>query len=168
LAVFDATIRTLRPDGTTRAIPFADFHLLPGQTPERETALELGELITQVDLAAIPLGWRSHYLKVRDRSSYEFALASAAVLLDIAGDTIRMARVALGGVATKPWCSPEAERVMLGQPANAETFRAAAEAALTGAVPRAHNAFKIELAKRTLARAFGELAARQANEAPQA
>ena len=162
LAILDATVRTLRPDGSTRAIPFADFYLLPGQTPERETALEHGELITHVDLPDLPAARRSHYLKVRDRGSYEFALASAAVLLDVRDDVIQMARIALGGVATKPWRSPEAERTLHGRTANAETFRAAAEAAIAGATPRQHNAFKIELAKRTLVHALVELVTRTA------
>ena len=160
LAIFEATVRTLRPDGSTRTIPFPDFYLLPGQTPERESTLEHGELITHVDLPALPAAQRSHYLKVRDRASYEFALASAAVLLDVQGGVIQMARVALGGVATKPWRSPESERTLVGRPANAETFRAAAEVALAGATPQQYNGFKIELAKRTLVRALVELAAR--------
>jgi len=166
LAILDATVRTMRPDGSTRAIPFNEFYLLPGQTPERETALERGELITRVDLPALPAARRSHYLKVRDRASYEFALASAAVLLDVRDGVIQMARVALGGVATKPWRSPEAERTLVGQRPSAGVFRAAAEAALAGATPRQYNAFKIELAKRTLVRALGELVARPAPGTP--
>jgi xanthine dehydrogenase YagS FAD-binding subunit len=155
LVILNAVIHTLKADGATRAIPFADFHLIPGDTPELEVILEHAELITHITLPQQPLARRSHYLKVRDRASYEFALTSAAVALDLDGPTIREARVGLGGVATKPWRSHEAERVLTGQPASEGTFRAAAEAALAGAIGRRHNQFKIELAKRTLVRALG-------------
>ena len=154
MTVLDADIRTLRPDGTTRSIPFRDFHRVPGDTPDIEVALEHGELITHVVLPDLPAARRSHYLKVRDRASYEFSLASAAVVLDLDGDTIRSARLGLGGVATKPWRAIEAERMLTGRKASEETFRDAAEIALTGAVAREHNRFKIELAKRTIVRAF--------------
>jgi xanthine dehydrogenase YagS FAD-binding subunit len=162
LAILDALVRTQRPNGSTRAIPFNEFHLLPGDTPERETVLEHGELITHVDLPDLPLARRSHYLKVRDRASYEFALTSAAVALDLDGGRIRTARVALGGVATKPWRCPEAEQVLEEQPATIDRFRAAAEAALAGAKAQRFNGFKIELAKRTLVRALSTVAARAA------
>ena len=162
LAILDAVVRTQRPDGSARAIRFNEFHLLPGATPERETVLEHGELITHVDLPDLPLARRSHYLKVRDRASYEFALASAAVAVDLDRGTIRAARVALGGVATKPWRCPEAEQVLAGRPPTIDSFQAAAEAALAGAVPRRHNAFKVELAKHTLVRALTTVAARAA------
>jgi xanthine dehydrogenase YagS FAD-binding subunit len=154
MTVLDADIRTLRPDGTTRSIPFCDFHRAPGDTPHIEVALEHGELITHVVLPDLPAARRSHYLKVRDRASYEFSLSSAAVVLDLDGDTIRSARLGLGGVATKPWRAIEAERMLTGRKASEETFRDAAEIALTGAVAREHNRFKIELAKRTIVRAF--------------
>jgi xanthine dehydrogenase YagS FAD-binding subunit len=162
LAILDALVRTQRPNGSTRAIPFNEFHLLPGDTPERETVLEHGELITHVDLPDLPLARRSRYLKVRDRASYEFALTSAAVALDLDGGRIRTARVALGGVATKPWRCPEAEQVLEEQPATIDRFRAAAEAALAGAKAQRFNGFKIELAKRTLVRALTAVAARVA------
>ena len=116
--------------------------------------LEHGELITAVELPAVPWFARSTYLKVRDRASYEFALASAAVALDLEHGRIRAARVALGGVATKPWRSHEAEQVLTGAKADEATFRAAAEAALKDARPQRNNGFKVELAKRTLARAL--------------
>ena len=148
---------TQRADGTSRRIPFRDFHLLPDETPERETVLERGELILNVEIEPSKLSRQSHYLKVRDRASYEFALASAAVALDLDGGTIRAAHVALGGVATKPWRSPEAEAALIGKPAAKETFRAAADAAFAGAKPRRDNAFKIELGKRTLVRALEDL-----------
>jgi xanthine dehydrogenase YagS FAD-binding subunit len=160
LAILDALVRTHRPDGTTRTIRFEDLHLLPGDTPHRETVLELGELITHVDLPNLPFTRCSHYLKVRDRASYEFALASAAVALQVNADRIVVARVALGGVATKPWRSPEAEQALIGQRPSRDVLRAAADAALARAVPQRYNAFKIELAKRTLVRALQELLAR--------
>ena len=154
MAALDAVVHTRRPNGTERAIPLADFHVSYGDDPARETVLEHGELITAVELPAVPWFARSTYLKVRDRASYEFALASAAVALDLERGAIRAARVALGGVATKPWRSHEAEKVLTGAKAEEATFRAAAEAALMDARPQRNNGFKIELAKRTLARAL--------------
>lgn len=151
LAAFDAIVLTQGPQGARR-IAFTDFHLLPEDHPERENVLLPGEIITAIELPAQPFFARSHYLKVRDRASYAFALASAAVALDMDGNTIRQARVALGGVGTKPWRSPEAEKVLVGKMATDDTFRAAAEAALKGAKPHTDNAFKVELAKRTLVR----------------
>jgi len=137
-----------------RTIPFADFHLLPGQTPNIEHNLKPDELITHIEIPPLAFAARSHYLKVRDRASYEFALTSAAVALDIQNGTIKNARVALGGVGTKPWRSIEAEKTLIGAPANKQTYRAAAEAALAAARPNKDNAFKVELAKRTLVRAL--------------
>ena len=154
MAALDAVVHTRRPDGRERATPLADFHVPYGEDPARESVLEHGELITAVELPAVPWFARSHYLKVRDRASYEFALASAAVALDLDGNRIRAARVALGGVGTKPWRSPEAEQALAGQEAEEATYRAAAEAALRGARPQKDNGFKIELAKRTLTRAL--------------
>ena len=153
MSALDAIIYTVRPDGATRVIPFRDLHLAPGDTPHLEVALEHGELITQVVIQNLPAGGRSYYLKVRDRASYEFALASAAVVLDLDGDTIRAARLGLGGIATKPWRATDAERSLTGRQASDETFRDAAEIALAGAIGREHNHFKIELAKRTIVRA---------------
>jgi len=149
LAALDATIHIQGPTGT-RAVAFGDFHLLPGNTPQRETVLEPGDLITHVTLPPPVSGSKHLYLKLRDRASYEFALASAAVVLTIAGGNIRRARIALGGVGTKPWRSPEAEAALTGRPANDTTFRQAAEAALRNAKPQSENKFKIELAKRCL------------------
>jgi xanthine dehydrogenase YagS FAD-binding subunit len=154
MTIFDAVIHTLKPDGTTRAIPFTEFHRQPGAAPDVETVLGHGELITHVILPIQPMFRRSHYLKVRDRASYEFALASAAVALDLDGDTILTARVGLGGVATTPWRSREAEGVLTGQRASDKAFGAAAETALAGAIGRQHNGFKIELARRTIVRAL--------------
>ena len=137
-----------------RSIPFSEFHLLPGQTPEYETTLRHDELITSVDLPALPSSAKSHYLKVRDRASYEFALTSAAVIIDADGGKIKSARIALGGVGTKPWRSLAAEKALTGMDMNEQSFRAAAEAALSEAKPYKYNAFKIVLAKRTLVRAL--------------
>ncbi len=153
MAALEATIHVQGPKGQ-RAIPIADFHLLPGTTPNRETVLEPGDLITHVTLPAPVAGSRQVYLKLRDRASYEFALASAAVVMTVAGGKVTRARIALGGVGTKPWRSPEAEAALVGQTADATSFRNAAEAAMRGARPQSENAFKIELAKRCLAYAL--------------
>jgi xanthine dehydrogenase YagS FAD-binding subunit len=139
-----------------RTIPIDELHTLPGDRPDIEHVLEPGELITHVELPASKLAARSHYLKVRDRASYAFALASAAVALDLGAGTIQGARIALGGVATKPWRSREAEAVLTGKRGTVELYRAAAEAALSGARGQRDNQFKIELAKRTLVRALVE------------
>jgi len=153
MAALEATIHMEGSKGS-RAIPIADFHLLPGKTPERETVLEPGDLITHVTLPAPVTGSRQVYLKLRDRASYEFALASAAVVITLAAQSVTRARIALGGVGTKPWRSPEAEAALVGQPANEANFRRAAEAAMRGAKPQSHNGFKIELARRCLVHAL--------------
>lgn len=153
LAALEATIHVQGPNGS-RAIPFADFHLLPGDTPHRENVLKPGDLITHVTLPPPVAGSKQHYLKLRDRASYEFALASAAVFLSIADEKITRVRIALGGVGTKPWRSPEAEAVLVGQPATQDQFRKAAEAALRDARPQSENGFKVELAKRCLVHAL--------------
>ena len=153
LAALEATVHIQRASGTQR-IPFADFHLLPGDTPQRENVLEPGDLITYIELPP-PLKDAKHiYLKLRDRASYEFALASAAVILQITSGKIAAARLALGGVGTKPWRSPVAEAALVGQPANEATYRAAAEAALRDAKPQSQNGFKVELAKRCITHAL--------------
>src|SRR6184192_4638286 len=146
MAALEATIHVRGPKGE-RSIPIADFHLLPGNTPNRETALEAGDLITHVTLPPPVAGSKHVYLKLRDRASYEFALASAAVVLTAAGGKVTRARIALGGVGTKPWRSPEAEAALVGQPANEASFRKASDAALRSARPQSQNAFKIELAR---------------------
>jgi xanthine dehydrogenase YagS FAD-binding subunit len=153
MAALEATIHVQGTKGS-RAIPFADFHLLPGNTPNRETVLEPGDLITHVTLPPPLAGSKQVYLKLRDRASYEFALASAAVVITIADGNVTRARVALGGVGTKPWRSPEAEAALVGQAANEATFQKASAAALRDAKPQSENAFKIELAKRCLAHAL--------------
>ena len=153
MAALEAVIHVRGPKGE-RAIPFADFHLLPGTTPQRETVLEPGDLITHVTLPPPAPGNRSLYLKLRDRTSYEFALASAAVVITSTNGKITHARVALGGVGTKPWRSTEAETELTGQPATEAVFRKAAEAALRNAKPQSQNGFKVELAKRCLVHAL--------------
>jgi len=158
LTALEATI-VIRGAHGERNVPIGDFFLLPGNTPDRETVMEPGDLITHVLLPPPHRGARSHYLKLRDRASYEFALASAAVVLASEGGAIRHARVALGGVGTRPWRSPEAEAALLGRPAERATFAAAADAALRSAKPCSQNGFKIELAKRCLASALSTAAA---------
>ncbi len=153
MAALEATIHVQGTKGT-REVAFRDFHLLPGDTPHRETVLEPGDLITHVTLPPPRSGSRQFYLKLRDRASYEFALASAAVVLELTGGNVTYARIALGGVGTKPWRSPEAEAALAGKPASRANFRQAAEAALSGAKPQSENGFKIELAKRCLAHAL--------------
>src|SRR5437660_4886627 len=153
MAALEATIHVQGPKGS-RAVPFGEFHLLPGSTPQRETMLEPGDLITHVTLPPPVAGSKQVYLKLRDRASYEFALASAAVVINVAGGNVTFARIAMGGVGTKPWRSPEAEAALLHKPANAANFRAAAEAALRNAKPQSQNKFKIELAKRCVTHAL--------------
>jgi len=153
LAALDGVVHVRGPKGP-REIPAVDFHLVPGDTPNREHALAHDEIITSVFVPSAAHAARSHYLKVRDRASYEFALTSAAVGLDLDGSTIRSARVALGGVGTKPWRSREAEKVLTGKSVSDALFREAAEAALRDAKPQRQNGFKVELAKRTIVRAL--------------
>ncbi len=158
LAALDATIHVTGSKGE-RAIPITKFYLLPGDTPERETVLEPGDLITHVTLPPLPSDAKSLYLKLRDRASYEFALASAAIVMKQSGSHIEFIRVALGGVGTVPWRSREAERVLERKAATAANFRVAAEAALHGAQPQSQNGFKVELAKRCLMHALTQATA---------
>jgi len=153
LAALEATIQVQGTNGA-RAIAIGDFHLLPGSTPQRETVLEPGDLVTHVTLPAPIEGSRQVYLKLRDRASYEFALASAAVVLTVAGGKVTRVRIALGGVGTKPWRSLEAEAALVGGSADPANFRKAADAALRDAKPQSENGFKIELAKRCLTHAL--------------
>jgi xanthine dehydrogenase YagS FAD-binding subunit len=158
LAALEAVVRVQGPNGE-REIPFADFHRLPGTTPNVDTNLKDDELITAVDLPAIPFAARSHYLKIRDRASYAFAIVSVAVALEIdPGKKITAARIALGGVAHKPWRAEKAEKQLIGQNADEKTFQAGAEAELSSAKGYAHNEFKIELAKRSIVRALSTVA----------
>jgi len=144
---------TIQGSGGERSVPIGDFYTLPGDTPQREHVLEPGDLITAVTLPAPAAGTRSVYLKLRDRASYEFALASAAVVLGMRDGKATHVRVALGGVGTRPWRSLEAEAVLLGNPPDDATLRRAGEAALADARPQPGNAFKVELSKRCLAQA---------------
>jgi len=157
LTVLEAQIELLGADQAVRRVAIGDFHRLPGETPHIETVLEPGEMITGVVLPIQPPG-RQVYRKVRDRASYEFALVSVAAIVATDRGTIMAARVALGGVAHKPWRSVEVEAALVGGPATMDTFRTAAEAAMAGAVGRGHNDFKIELAKRTLCRTLAQAA----------
>jgi xanthine dehydrogenase YagS FAD-binding subunit len=154
LAALDAIVRVQSSKGE-REIAFGDFHRLPGETPERDTNLAPDELIIAVDLPAIPFAARSRYLKVRDRASYAFALVSVAAALDVdKSKQIKAARVALGGVAHKPWRARKLETEIIGKSADEKTFRAEAEAELASAKAYKYNAFKIELAKRAIVRAL--------------
>jgi xanthine dehydrogenase YagS FAD-binding subunit len=149
LRALDAEIETLSADGKRRVIPIADFHKLPGATPQRESALRQGELITAVTLPP-PIRGQQMYRKVRDRASYAFALVSVAAAVLVEDGVVRHARIAFGGLAHKPWRADEAEQLLTGQRANNAVFTAAAESALAGAQGRGHNDFKIALAKRSL------------------
>lgn len=151
LVALDATV-ILRDGDGDQSMPVADFFRTPGSTPDREHNLRPGQLIVAIEIPATPGTRRSGYLKVRDRASYEFAIASAAVALDMAGPTIRTARVAAGGVGTVPWRLPAVERALQGRPATPEVIRAAAECAADGANPLSENGFKVALLKRTVAR----------------
>jgi xanthine dehydrogenase YagS FAD-binding subunit len=153
LLVLDAVVHT-QGDHGARAVPIADLHLAPEDHPEREHVLEPGELVTHVTLPRSGFAARSDYVKARDRNAYAFALASCAVALELDGSVIRAARVAFGGIATKPWRSSDAERVLVGATATPETFARAADRAITGARTTPDNAFKVELAKRTLIQAL--------------
>ena len=156
LAALDATVEVESRRGK-RSIQFADFHRLPGDTPHLETELQPGELITSVTVSRIAAARHSVYRKVRDRSSYAFALVSIAAILEVENGAISTVRLALGGVAHKPWRAFPAEEILQGSPASGESFRRAADAALAGAQGFAHNAFKIELAKRLIASTLTEL-----------
>jgi xanthine dehydrogenase YagS FAD-binding subunit len=153
LTALEATIHIQNSQGT-RAVPINEFYLLPGNTPERETVLEPGDLITHVTLPAPVPGSKSFYLKLRDRASYAFALSSAAVIVKVENNRLAHVRVALGGVGTKPWRSREAEQALEGATLTESSFRSAAEAALKDARPQSQNGFKIELAKRCLTHAL--------------
>jgi xanthine dehydrogenase YagS FAD-binding subunit len=153
LAALNATVHVVSAKGK-RAIAIADFHRLPGSTPQTDTNLQPGELVTAVELPAPTVAANSWYLKVRDRQSYAFALVSVAAGLQMNGSTIQSAVLALGGVAHKPWRSAEAEKSLAGAAPNPDAFRKAADLALTGAKGYQDNAFKIELAKRSIVRAL--------------
>ncbi|GAA0942451.1 xanthine dehydrogenase family protein subunit M [Pseudonocardia zijingensis] len=154
LTALDATVNTLRGDGE-RSIPVGEFYLLPGSTPDRETALHPGELITSVDVPTPGRGTWSRYLKLRDRATFEFAVVSVAAVVRLAGGVVREARLAFGGIGTRPWRSPEAEAALVGRPLTAATAQAAGRALVRDAVPRRHNAFKVDLVQRALTQLLG-------------
>jgi xanthine dehydrogenase YagS FAD-binding subunit len=160
LVALGAVVHVQGPDGA-RTIPVTEFHRLPGSEPERDTVLERGELITAVDLPPLGIAAHSRYRKIRDRASYAFALVSVAAALDVVDGSIRDVRLALGGVAHKPWRAATAEEALRGGPANAASFRAAAEAELAVARPLPGNAFKVPLARNTIARTLLDLAEEQ-------
>lgn len=156
LAALDATVHIQNADGD-RTIPLEGFHQLPGDRPDIETLLKPGDLITAVSIPALPFAANSTYRKVRDRSSYAFALISVAAAIEVENGAVKDVRLALGGVAPKPWRAFQAETSLRGQSATRESFRKAAEAELAAAVPLQHNAFKIELATRTITAVLGQL-----------
>lgn len=156
LAALDAVVH-LRSASSERTLPLTEIHRLPENHPEIETVLEPGELITAVELPLLPFAVRSTYRKVRDRASYAFALVSVAATLELDNRTVKNVRLALGGVAHKPWRAWKAEAALKGQPATSENFRGAAEAELSEAKPLRDNAFKVELAKRTIVAVLSEL-----------
>jgi xanthine dehydrogenase YagS FAD-binding subunit len=156
LAALEAVVRAQGPRGE-RTIPLTDLHRLPGDHPERDTVLERGELITAVDLPPLPMAARSRYRKVRDRASYAFALVSVAAALQVADGVVGDVRLALGGVAHKPWRATTAEQALRGAPATQDSFRAAAEAELAGARTLPGNAFKVPLARNVIVSTLLEL-----------
>ena len=156
MTALEAFVNVHGPDGERR-IPIEDLHRLPGDEPERDTTLEHGELITAVDLPPLDLAYNSKYRKVRERASYAFALVSVAAALDVEDGVVRDVRLALGGVAHKPWRATKAEEVLRGEPAGEENFRAAAEIELEDARPLRENAFKVPLARNVITRTLLEL-----------
>jgi xanthine dehydrogenase YagS FAD-binding subunit len=159
LVALDAAVEVRGPGGQ-RSVPLVDFHRLPGDTPHVETVLESGEVIAAITVPASPVARRSHYLKVRDRASFEFAVVSAAVALDMDGPRVRQARIALGGVGTKPWRVPRVEAALAGASLDPAALRRAAALAAEGAQGRGHNDFKIGLMQRAIVRAVETAGAR--------
>lgn len=158
LAALEATVQVSGPQGD-RSIPFAEFHRLPGDSPERDTNLAPGEIIVAVDLPESRFPQHYTYLKLRDRLSYAFALVSVAAGLELDGDTVKTARLALGGVAHKPWRNREAEALLAGKPATRASFQAAADLIVAEAKPQSANGFKIDLARRAIVRGLEQAAA---------
>ena len=156
LVALDASI-LLRSGNNDRLVKLDDFYQVPGETPNKENQLKPSELITEIRVPRLPWARRSAYLKIRDRESYEFALTSVAVALDVDANNVRDARVAVGGVGTKPWNLPQVRDALIGRPSNQQTFEAAAKLATEGAKPLRHNGFKVELVERTIVRALMNL-----------
>lgn len=154
LVALDAVVKVQGASGAERSIPFADFHRLPGDAPEKDTNLNHGELITAIELPKNNFAGKSYYLKVRDRASYAFALISVAAALEMDGSKIKQARIAMGGVAHKPWRATEAEKMLAGKEATEANFKQAAEAEMKNAKPLEHNKFKVELGSRGIVRAL--------------
>ncbi len=154
LAALDAVVKVQGKDGKERSIPFVEYHRLPENTPEKDNNLMHGDLVTAIELPKNNLANKSYYLKVRDRASYAFALLSVAAALETDGDTIKQARIAMGGVAHKPWRALEAEKFLMGKAATEANFKAAADAEMKAAKPLEHNAFKVELGRRAIVRAL--------------
>lgn len=154
LAALDAVVKVTGRNGQERSIAFADFHRLPENNPEKDNNLQHGELITAIEIPKNKFADKSYYLKVRDRASYAFALVSVAAALETSGNTIKQARVAMGGVAHKPWRAMEAEKFLAGKTATEDVFKQAAEAEMKAAKPLEHNKFKVELGSRAIVRAL--------------
>ena len=154
LAALDAVVKVQSAVGQERAIPFADFHRLPGNTPDRDNNLHHGELITSIEIPRNNFAEKSYYVKIRDRASYAFALVSVAAAVEMEGDHIKQVRIGMGGVAHKPWRAHESEKMLLGKQATNVNFEQAAEAEMKQAKPLEHNQFKIELGKRGIVRAL--------------
>ena len=154
LVALDATVKVQGANGQERIIPFADYHRLPGDTPQKDNNLNQGELITAIEIPKNNFAAKSYYLKVRDRASYAFALLSVAAALETDGDSIKNVRLAMGGVAHKPWRATEAEKFLTGKAATEANFKAAADAEMRNAKPLEHNKFKVELGKRAIVRAL--------------
>ncbi len=159
LAALDAVVKVRNASGQQRTIAFSDFHRLPGDTPEKETNLEPGELIVAIELPENNFAKNCYYLKVRDRASYAFALISVAAALELEGDRVKKVRIAMGGVAHKPWRALEAEKSLAGQQATPENFQRAADAEMAAARPLEYNKFKVELGNRSIVHAL-EMAVR--------
>ncbi len=154
LVALDAVVKVQGANGAERSITFADFHRLPGDNTEKDTNLNHGELITAIELPKNNFAGKSYYLKVRDRASYAFALVSVAAALEMNGSKIKQARIAMGGVAHKPWRALQAEKMLIGKEATEANFRQAAEAEMKNAKPLEHNKFKVELGNRGIVRAL--------------
>jgi xanthine dehydrogenase YagS FAD-binding subunit len=154
LAALDAVVKIMDQNGQERAVSFVDFHRLPGDTPEKDTNLAHGELITAIEIPKNNLAEHAYYLKVRDRASYAFALVSVAAALEMSGKVIKQARIAMGGVAHKPWRATKAEQMLIGKEATEANFKLAADAEMADAKPLEHNKFKVELGNRSIVRAL--------------
>ena len=154
LSALDAIVKVQGADGKERVIPFADYHRLPGNAAQKDNTLNHGELITAIEIPKNNFAAKSYYLKVRERSSYAFALVSVAAALEMNGNQIKQVRIAMGGVAHKPWRAKEAEKFLVGKSANEENFKQAAESEMRNAKPLAHNKFKVELGRRSIVRAL--------------